>query len=70
MLWRHGSSCGEFCKVVGGADHCPFALDLVDATEEELSVAFGLLDVSKDGFDGALVHVWTSGNRGWRPKRS
>ena len=48
---RRFSSSGEFCEVVGGADHCPFAFYLVDSAEEELPEASGLLDVSKYGFD-------------------
>ena len=52
--WRRCTSWGEFCEVVGGADHCPFAFYLVDAAEEKLPEASGLLDVSKDGFGGVF----------------
>jgi len=54
LCGRRCPSCGQFCEVVGGADHCPFAFYLVDAAEEELPEASGLLDVSKDGFDGVF----------------
>ena len=39
---------------MGGADHCSFGFYLVDAAEEELVEASGLLDVSEDGFDGVF----------------
>ena len=55
LCWRRCLSCGQFCEVVGGADHCPFAFYLVDAAEKELPEASGLLDVSKNGFDGVFL---------------
>jgi hypothetical protein len=42
------SSGGEFCEVMGCADHRPFGFDLVDAAKEELAEVSGLLDVSKE----------------------
>ena len=41
---------------MGGADHCPFVLNLVDAAEKELSEVSGLLDMSEDGFNDAFSH--------------
>jgi len=37
----------ELEDVVGGADHGPFASDLVEPSEEELSEASGLLDLTE-----------------------
>ena len=54
-VWPCISSCGEFCKGVCGADHCPLALNLGGAAEEELSEASGMLDVSEDRFDGVFA---------------
>ena len=51
---RGWPSSGEFCEVVGGADHCPFGFYLFGSAKEELSEASGLLDVSKYGFDGVF----------------
>ncbi len=49
---RFSSACGgEFCEVVGDADHGPFGFDLVDAAQEELAEASCLLDLTEDGLD-------------------
>src|SRR5437867_3265541 len=47
----------EFEQVVGGADHRPFASDLVEAAQQELSEASGLLDLTKDGLDDLLAQA-------------
>src|SRR5487761_156193 len=49
-----GSGFCELGEVVGGADQRPFACHLVDATQEELPEASGLLDLSEDGLDNLL----------------
>ena len=41
-------------KVVGGADHGPFASDLVEPSEEELSEASGLLDLTEYRLGGVF----------------
>jgi hypothetical protein len=40
---------------VGGADHRPFASDLVETSEQELSKASGAFDLTENGFDGLLA---------------
>ena len=37
---------------MGGADHRPLASDFVEAAQEELPEASGLLDLAEYGFDG------------------
>jgi hypothetical protein len=39
---------------VGGADHGPFASDLVEPSEEELSEASGLLDLTEYRLGGVF----------------
>src|SRR6266568_4907753 len=44
--------CGcEFEQIVDGADHRPLGFDLVEATQEELAEASGMLDLAEHGFD-------------------
>jgi hypothetical protein len=40
---------------VGGADHRPFASDLVETSEQELSKASGAFDLTENGFDDLLA---------------
>ena len=42
---------GQFEEIVGGADHCPFASDLIEPTQKELPEASGLLDLPEDRLD-------------------
>ena len=44
----------ELEDVVGGADHGPFASDLVEPSEEELSEASGLLDLTEYRLGGVF----------------
>src|SRR5689334_25116871 len=50
-----GSCVDELCEVVGGADERPFLADLVDAAQQELAKAPGLLDLAEHGFDDLLA---------------
>src|SRR3954447_18608421 len=45
----------ELEKVVGGADHGPFAPDLIEAAQEELAEASGMLDLSEHRLDHLLA---------------
>ena len=40
---------------MGGADHRPFASDLVETSEQELSKASGAFDLTENGFDDLLA---------------
>src|SRR6266849_3953539 len=48
------SGPGELGQVVGGADHCPFGLHFLDATQQELSEPSCLLDLSEYRLDDLL----------------
>src|SRR4051812_47971571 len=52
-ITRSGCPC-EFCEVVGGADHRPFGRNGVDAAQQELAEAAGLLDLSEHRFHDLL----------------
>src|SRR5829696_8704484 len=54
-ITRSGWPC-ELCEVVGGADHRPFGRNGVDATQQELAEAAGLLDLSEHRFHDLLPH--------------
>src|ERR1700694_6049182 len=45
---------GELEEIVDGADHRPLGSDLVEAAEEELAEASGVLDLTEHGFDDLL----------------
>src|ERR1700686_1580475 len=45
---------GEFEQVVDGADHRPLGSDLVEAAQEELAEASGMLDLAEHRFDDLL----------------
>jgi len=47
-------------EVVGGADHGPFAPDLIEATQEELAEASGVLDLSEHRLDHLLAQAVTA----------
>lgn|SRR6266404_1070398 len=42
-------------RLWGGADHRPFASDLVETSEQELSKASGAFDLTENGFDDLLA---------------
>src|SRR3954451_17457003 len=50
----------ELEKVVGGADHGPFAPDLIEAAQEELAEASGMLDLSEHRLDHLLSQPVTA----------
>src|SRR3954466_8197510 len=60
---RHGGgSCrlvgaGEFVEVMDGADEAPFALDLFEASEQELAEASGLLDLPEHRLDDLFAQA-------------
>jgi Transposase domain (DUF772) len=49
---------------VGGADQRPFAVHFVDATQQELPEASGLLDLSEDRFDDLFSEAIAAAVRG------
>ena len=55
VSWRLGD--GELGQVVGGADHRPFACDLLTAAQQELTEAPGLLDLAEHRLDGLLAQA-------------
>ena len=55
VSWRLGD--GELGQVVGGADHRPFACDLLAAAQQELTEAPGLLDLAEHRLDGLLAQA-------------
>jgi len=44
-------------EVVGGADHRPLASDLVETTQQKLSEASGVLDLTTDGLDDLFAQA-------------
>lgn len=48
---------GQLAGVVGCADHRLFAPDLIDASEQELSEASGLLDLLAHGLDHLFLEA-------------
>src|SRR5258707_15546542 len=42
-------------RLWGGADHRPFAFDLVETSDQELSKASGAFDLTENGFDDLLA---------------
>jgi putative transposase len=73
-MWSDGYGCwaaassagcvGEFEEVVDGADHCPLGSDLIEAAEEELAKASGLLHLPEYGFDYLLAQPVTASSAG------
>src|SRR4051794_41067858 len=57
-----GSPCCmcEFEQVVGGADHRPLASDLIEAAQQELSEASGVLDLTKDRLHDLFAQAITA----------
>ena len=51
---------GEFGEVVRDAEERPFRLDVLDAAQQELSKASGLLDLAKDRLDDLLAQSVTA----------
>ena len=49
---RHTRVAEQFEQVVGGADQGPFALDLLQTSQEELPEASTLLDLAEDRLHG------------------
>src|SRR5260370_15652606 len=45
---------GELEQIVDGADHRPLGSDLVEAAQEELAEASGMLDLAEHRFDDLL----------------
>src|SRR4051794_26150683 len=62
-MWRRARLPACHCEleeVVGGADHGPFAPDLIEATQEELAEASGVLDLSEHRLDYLLSQPVTA----------
>jgi hypothetical protein len=54
---------------VGGADEGPFASDLVEAPEQELPEASGLLDLAEDRLDDLLAQAVARASAGALQRR-
>src|ERR671930_11652 len=54
----------ELEQVVGGADHRPFASDLLETSKQELSEASGIFDLTENGFDDLLAQSITAASPG------
>ena len=51
------SGRSELAEVMGQADEAPFVADVVEAAQQELSEAAGVLDLAEHGFDDLLAQA-------------
>jgi hypothetical protein len=45
------ANVGEFEKIMGRAEQCPFGSNIIETSEEKLPEASGLFDLTNDWFD-------------------